>query len=181
MTMPALLATGVPPRQDLRTHTSVPSPLGDLTLVQRSGELLGLYFRHHRPAPANTVFGTASRYGFDEFVAQLDDYLTGVRQGFDAAFRVIGPPRDQRVWARVAEIPYGSTSTYGRIARELGDGTTAQEVGAALARNPLSLVIPCHRVIGANGALTGYAGGRHRKRFLLDLEQQGSDPATRLF
>ena len=161
-------------------HTTMPSPVGELTLVRRAGELVGLYFRHHRPTPAPTTFGTPNPGGFAEVLEQLEEYFAGVRRGFDAPFRAIGSPVDQRVWARVAEIPYGETGTYGRIARELGDGTTAQEVGAALARNPLCVVIPCHRVIGANGSLTGYAGGLHRKRFLLDLEQHGESDSPRL-
>jgi methylated-DNA-[protein]-cysteine S-methyltransferase len=85
------------------------------------------------------------------------------------------------VWAQVAGIPYGEVITYGQLACRLGDSTTAQEVGAALARNPLSIVIPCHRVVGASGRLAGYTGGLKRKRLLLDLEQGFAGTSRRLF
>ena len=85
------------------------------------------------------------------------------------------------MWDRLTTIPYGETVTYGELAAELADGTTAQEVGAAVGRNPLSIVIPCHRVVGKDGKLTGYAGGLERKKFLLDLEEPAEVRAARLF
>jgi methylated-DNA-[protein]-cysteine S-methyltransferase len=93
----------------------------------------------------------------------------------------MGAPKHRRIWAEVSAIPYGETSTYGRLADALGDGTTAKEVGVALARNPLCIVIPCHRIVGADGGLTGYAGGIGRKRFLLELEQRVAGCSGRLF
>jgi methylated-DNA-[protein]-cysteine S-methyltransferase len=85
------------------------------------------------------------------------------------------------VWALIAQVPYGETATYGELATALGDGTSAKEVGTAVGRNPLSIVVPCHRIVGSTGQLTGYAGGLERKRFLLDLEHDVVAGPTRLF
>ena len=98
------------------------------------------------------------------------EYLAGGRTSFDLPTAAAGDPFQRRVWERIARIPYGSTTTYGEIARELGDPALARRVGGAVARNPLSVVVPCHRVVGRDGALTGYAGGLERKRLLLELE-----------
>ena len=92
-----------------------------------------------------------------------------------------GDERQERVWELVRTIPYGETATYGELARRLGAGTTAQEVGAAMGRNPVCLLVPCHRVVGAGGKMTGYAGGLVRKRFLLDLEADVVGRPSRLF
>jgi methylated-DNA-[protein]-cysteine S-methyltransferase len=104
---------------------------------------------------------------------QLGEYFAGERTGFELALDPPGDAFDRRVWELVAGIPYGRTRTYGELARDLGDPALAQAVGAANGRNPLCVVVPCHRVIGADGGLTGYAGGLPRKRFLLDLEAPG--------
>jgi methylated-DNA-[protein]-cysteine S-methyltransferase len=166
---------------DTPSHAVVPTVLGDLTLVRRAEELVGLYFHRHRPAPSRAQLGVRSRDGFAGFETQLSEYLAGARRDFDLPYRAIGDDQDRRVWALVAGIPYGEIVTYGQMARQLGDGTTAQGIGAALARNPLSIVIPCHRVIGAGGRLAGYTGGLGRKRFLLDLEQRLAPRFARLF
>ena len=140
--------------------------------------MVGLYFPSHwyRPDPAS--FGTCSDIGFDTVRDQISQYLAGERQEFD---RARWPPAatsiQERVWSLVRQIPYGETATYGDLARQLGDGTTPQEVGAAVGRNPVCLLVPCHRVVGAGGKLTGYAGGLTRKRFLLDLEAEVSERA----
>lgn len=120
--------------------------------------------------PDTAAFGDESSGGFDDVAAQLAAYLDGDQRRFDVAMRADGDLGDHRVWALVFEIPYGETTTYGAIARRLGGAVTAQQVGSAVARNPLCILIPCHRVIGTNGKLTGYAGGLDRKRSLLDLE-----------
>jgi methylated-DNA-[protein]-cysteine S-methyltransferase len=114
-------------------------------------------------------------------VAELDEYFAGSRRRFALPLRVIGSDFDQRVWSLTSDIPYGETTTYGELASRMGDGTTARKVGAALGRNPLCIVIPCHRVVGADGRLTGYAGGLHRKQFLLDLEERVEGNPGRLF
>ena len=109
------------------------------------------------------------------------DFLAGDRTGFDLPTALRGDEPQRRVWDRLTAIPYGETVTYGELAAELADGSTAQEVGAAVGRNPLSIVVPCHRVVGKNGKLTGYAGGLERKKFLLDLEEPAELRAARLF
>jgi methylated-DNA-[protein]-cysteine S-methyltransferase len=101
---------------------------------------------------------------------QLAEYLDGVRVEFDLPTATSGSDFQERVWALLREIPYGETTTYGAIAERLGDRALAREVGGAVGRNPLSIVVGCHRVIGADGSLTGYAGGLDRKRSLLELE-----------
>ena len=118
---------------------------------------------------------------FDDVRQQLDEYLAGERREFDVPVDVAGSPPQERVWKLIRQIPYGTTVSYGELARELGGGITAQEAGTAVGRNPVSIIIPCHRVVGASGGLTGYAGGLRRKRTLLDLEQNVAGRAARLF
>jgi methylated-DNA-[protein]-cysteine S-methyltransferase len=163
------------------THATVRSSLGDLTVVGRGGSVTGLYFPHHWYLPDRSVFGEYRDTDFDDVRGQLDEYLAGQRREFDLRVDAAGSPFQQRVWQLISEIPYGATVSYGELARELGGEVTAQEVGAATGRNPVSIIIPCHRVVGASGRLTGYAGGLRRKRILLDLEQDVADRATRLF
>jgi methylated-DNA-[protein]-cysteine S-methyltransferase len=163
------------------THTTIASRLGELTVVARDGAVTGLYFPHHWYMPDRAGFGARSDAGFGEVREQLGEYLAGDRRGFDVPVRAGGDALQERVWELVSQIPYGETVSYGELARHLGDGTTAQEVGAAVGRNPVCLLIPCHRVVGAGGKLTGYAGGLPRKRFLLDLERGVAHPPSRLF
>jgi methylated-DNA-[protein]-cysteine S-methyltransferase len=103
-------------------------------------------------------------------MGQLDEYFAGSRATFDLALAPAGTPFQQRVWAELARIPAGTTVTYGELARRAGRPGAARAVGAAVGRNPVSIVVPCHRVVGSDGALTGYAGGIARKAFLLALE-----------
>jgi methylated-DNA-[protein]-cysteine S-methyltransferase len=163
------------------THTTIASDLGDLTVVACEGTVVGLYFPHHwhRPDPAG--FGPYSEVGFDVVRDQIGEYLAGDRQQFDLPVATDGDAHQQRVWSLVGEIAYGETATYGDLSRRLADGTTPQDVGAALARNPVCLLVPCHRVVGAGRKLTGYAGGLAAKRFLLDLEAEVARRAHRLF
>jgi methylated-DNA-[protein]-cysteine S-methyltransferase len=151
-------------------HELIDSPLGELTLVADGPALTGLYFRHHWYPPA-MVGPRASDRIFALTKAQLDEYFTGRRTGFDLPTAVNGTDFERRVWEDIAVIPYGQTTTYGDIAGRLGDRSLAKDVGRAVGHNPLSIIVPCHRVVGANGRLTGYAGGIKRKVFLLDLEQ----------
>jgi len=166
-------------------HTVIDSPLGELTLVANDDALTGVYFRHHWHPPAADVLGhyveaTADEL-FDRAQKQLDEYFAGERTQFDLPAALAGEPSRQRIWDLLTDIAYGQTITYGEMAAKLADGTTAYEVGQAVGRNPLSIVVPCHRVVGKNGALTGYAGGLKRKRFLLDLEEPVPAAAGRLF
>jgi methylated-DNA-[protein]-cysteine S-methyltransferase len=162
-------------------HTTIRSTLGDLTVVARDGAVTGLYFPHHWHRPDPAAFGPYTGDGFDEVREQLGQYLAGQRRDFDLPVSASGSPLQERVWALLSQIPYGATVSYGELARELGGAVTAQEAGAAVGRNPVSILIPCHRVVGAGGALTGYAGGLRRKRLLLDLEQDAAGRSARLF
>jgi methylated-DNA-[protein]-cysteine S-methyltransferase len=157
-------------------HTVVPTALGELTLVRDADALLGLYFPNHWYRPDPVTFGPRRADGFDEAAGQLGEYLAGQRREFDLALGPRGDEFQQLVWNLVRQVPYGDTVTYGALARRLGGDVTAQQVGAAVGRNPLCIVLPCHRVVGAAGKLTGYAGGLARKRHLLDLEQTGLPP-----
>jgi methylated-DNA-[protein]-cysteine S-methyltransferase len=166
-------------------HTTVKTGLGELTVVARDGVVTGIYFPHHWHLPDPASFGQyrPAEPGdvFDDVRGQLAEYLAGERRDFDLAVEAAGSAFQERVWERLKLIPYGETVTYGELARELGGGVMAQEVGAAVGRNPVSIVIPCHRVVGADGGLTGYAGGLPRKRALLDLEQEVAGHSARLF
>ncbi|MBW0015474.1 MAG: methylated-DNA--[protein]-cysteine S-methyltransferase [Mycobacterium sp.] len=166
-------------------HTVIDSPLGGLTLARNGETLTGLYFPHHWHPPRADDLGRcvepAGDALFDRAADQLHQYFTGNRTAFDLPIALRGEPRRQRVWELLAEIAYGATTTYGELAADLGGTFTAYEVGQAVGRNPLSIIVPCHRVVGKDGALTGYAGGLKRKRFLLDLEAPVPAAADRLF
>jgi methylated-DNA-[protein]-cysteine S-methyltransferase len=163
------------------THTTIASKLGDLTLVACEGTVVGLYFPGHWYRPDSTSFGSCTEAGFGPVRDQIGEYFAGDRQVFEVAVATDGDEYQERVWSLVRQIPYGATATYGELARQLGGGTTPQEVGAAVARNPVCLLVPCHRVVGEGGKLTGYAGGLARKRFLVDLEAEVVGRASRLF
>jgi methylated-DNA-[protein]-cysteine S-methyltransferase len=154
-----------------RWHTVMPSALGDLKLVRDESGLRGLYFPHHWYMPAAASLGPRIDAGFDEVTQQLAEYLDGTRRRFDLALAPIGDDVQRHVWDLVGQIPYGETVTYGELASRTGGLLTAQEVGAAVGRNPLCIVVACHRVVGSSGKLTGYAGGIGRKRQLLELER----------
>jgi methylated-DNA-[protein]-cysteine S-methyltransferase len=166
-------------------HAVIESPLGELTLVAEGETLTGVYFRHHWYRPAEDTMGPKVDADADELLAgartQLVDYLTGRRRGFTLPSRLHGDATQQRIWHLLSTIPYGETITYGELAAVIGDGTTAREVGQAVGRNPVCIVIPCHRVVGKNGSLTGYAGGLERKQHLLELEEPGAAKEARLF
>jgi len=159
------------------SHTITESPLGELTLVADDGRLTGVYFPHHWYAPDPAMFGPRSGAGFAAARDQLAEYFAGDRTRFELALAPRGDAFQAKVWKLIADIPYGQTTTYGDLARAVGGPVTPRDVGAAVGRNPLSVVVPCHRVVGQDGRLTGYAGGLARKRFLLDLEET----AARLF
>jgi methylated-DNA-[protein]-cysteine S-methyltransferase len=142
----------------------IDSPVGPLTLAERDGALARLSFgahgRHGAPTP---LLARATE--------QLNEYFAGERRGFDLPLAPTGTDFQLACWRALAEIPYGETRSYGDIARALGDPDRARDVGIANARNPLPIIVPCHRVVGSDGSLTGYAGGLDRKRSLLALEQ----------
>lgn len=165
----------------MRTHTVIDSPVGDLTVVADGGGLVGLYFAEHRRIPDPETFGERTDEGFADVRQQLKEYFAGDRRGFDLPLAPRGNDFQRRVWDLLGAIPYGETRSYGDLARDLGDLSLSQAVGAANALNPLSVIVPCHRVLAADGSLRGYAGGLDRKRFLLALEEPAAESAARLF
>ncbi len=161
-------------------YTIVESPMGELTVVAREdGALTGVYFEQHKRRPARDTFGAREDGAFGEVRRQFAEYFAGERTEFDLPLAPVGDEFQLRVWDLLRKIPYGETRSYGDLARELGDVALAQAVGAANGRNPLMVVVPCHRVVGADGSLVGYAGGLARKRTLIDLEQ--ADLTNRLW
>jgi methylated-DNA-[protein]-cysteine S-methyltransferase len=147
--------------------TVVGSPIDPLLLVGDDTGLRELQMAPHQPPPGAVRDDEA----LAEVAAQLADYFAGRRLGFDLPLAPVGTPFQQRVWSALREIPYGRTTTYGEIATELGQPTASRAVGLANGRNPIAVIVPCHRVIGANGSLTGFGGGIPRKRWLLEHER----------
>jgi methylated-DNA-[protein]-cysteine S-methyltransferase len=149
-------------------HTFVDSPVGPLRLSGDGHGLSGLSFAGGR----GTSGGSTSRedHAFPHAREQLEQYFRGERREFDLALLLSGSPFELRVWAALRKIPFGETTSYGELAASLGDRSAARAVGLANGRNPIAVIVPCHRVIGADGSLTGFGGGLERKRFLLDLE-----------
>jgi methylated-DNA-[protein]-cysteine S-methyltransferase len=146
----------------------IDSPIGPLTaLVDDAGALTHLLFAHH-PAPAGAVWDEAR---CAPVRAQLEEYFRGERDAFDLPLAPAGTEFQRRVWDELARIPFGETVDYGSLAVRVGRPGAARAVGRANATNPIPIIVPCHRVIGANGSLTGYAGGMEAKRQLLDLER----------
>jgi methylated-DNA-[protein]-cysteine S-methyltransferase len=166
-------------------HAVIDTPLGDLTVVAEDDALIGVYFPHHWTNPAQDGFGVKVEINDDAVLSsvrdQLVEYLNGDRVTFELPITLHGNPLQQRVWAMLNEIPYGERTTYGALAERLGEKSLSQAVGQAVGHNPISIVVPCHRVLGTNGRLTGYAGGLRRKQFLLDLEEPALIKAARLF
>ena len=159
----------------MRTHAMVESTLGPLTIVAEDGQIRCLYMDLQRHRPDDDELGEPEPLGCDAepFKAaadQLDAYFTGERTTFDLPLAPLGSEFQQRVWSALQEIPYGRTESYGELAERIGSPGGARAVGLANGKNPIGILIPCHRVVGANGSLTGYGGGLDRKRQLLDLE-----------
>lgn len=150
----------------------VESPLGPLRLVARGEALAGLYLPAHRRMPALAAGDGGGHLTLERARRQLAEYFAGARRVFDLPLDLAGTPFQRAVWRALGEIPLGETRTYGALAAALGEASAARAVGAANARNPVSIVVPCHRVVGADGSLTGYAGGEPAKRWLLDHERR---------
>ena len=165
----------------MRTYTVIDSPVGGLTAVAEDGALMGLYFEGHLRRPPEETFGERVEQGFEAVRQQLEEYFAGERRVFELPLAPQGNDFQRRVWDLLLTVPHGGTTSYGELARRLGDPALAQAVGAANALNPVSVVIPCHRVLAADGSLRGYAGGLERKRFLLELEESAEEKAARLF
>ncbi|ALG14745.1 methylated-DNA--[protein]-cysteine S-methyltransferase [Kibdelosporangium phytohabitans] len=156
----------------MRCHTVVDSPVGKLTLVATDGVLSGLYMEQQRHRPQQETFGHWDGEPFGEVVKELDEYFAGDRTTFDVPVTFHGTDFQRTVWQALCDIPYGETVSYGELALRLGKTLTASRaVGLANGKNPISIIVPCHRVVGSTGDLTGYGGGIERKRFLLDFER----------
>jgi methylated-DNA-[protein]-cysteine S-methyltransferase len=141
------------------------SPVGPLRLEARDGALVALHL-NAPPGPEHLDDPVLA-----EATTQLREYFAGTRTRFELPLQMHGNAFEQRVWGALREIPYGETASYGEIAEQIGAPGAARAVGVANARNPIAIVVPCHRVIGANGKLVGFGGGLPMKRALLDLEQ----------
>jgi methylated-DNA-[protein]-cysteine S-methyltransferase len=194
-----------------RAHAVVDSPVGPITLLATDGRLTGLYLSEGRHPPAPEQFGApqfgapqfgapqfgAPQFGAPQFGApqsrapdaapfaaaatQLGEYFAGRLTSFDLPVTMMGTAFQRLVWSALPDIPYGTTVSYRELAALIGRPSAARAVGLANGRNPVSIIVPCHRVIGSDGSLTGYGGGLERKRYLLDLERRaaaGGGPAT---
>ena len=144
----------------------LPSPVGELTLTEENGALTGLYFGA-RPGGEEVPSPL-----LEEAARQLQEYFAGCRREFFLPLAPRGTEFQRQVWHALEGIPYGETRTYGEIARAIGKPKACRAVGMANHRNPLSILVPCHRVVGADGSLTGYGGGLEAKQFLLELEKR---------
>ncbi len=145
------------------------SPMGPLTLTSTEKGLASVHFGKSLPKGV-----TADETGKSEVVKQLSEYFDGTRTQFDLALDVEGTAFQKSVWNQLLQIPYGETRSYGDIAKAIGKPAASRAVGMANHNNPIAIVIPCHRVVGQNGSLTGYAGGLHLKEQLLSIERRGT-------
>jgi methylated-DNA-[protein]-cysteine S-methyltransferase len=161
--------------------TTYASALGELLIAGQPGVLSGLWIEGQRGAPTPGPEWHARPRSFDEVRRQLDEYFAGRRRRFELRLAPAGTAFQQAVWRELLCIPFGATRDYGELAVRLGRPSAARAVGGANGRNPISIVVPCHRVIGRAGDLRGYAGGEARKRWLLDHEGAGTEavPPTR--
>ena len=158
----------------------IPSPVGPLLLGADEEFLRLIWFSTPRhPLPRSVTLAHGDNAVLRETGAQLEAYFNGALQAFDLPLRPVGTAFQREVWSTLAEIPYGQTWSYGDVARRIGKPQAVRAVGAANGRNPIPIVLPCHRVIGADGSLTGFGGGLPAKQFLLTLE--GAHPAGDLF
>ncbi|MGY5009102.1 methylated-DNA--[protein]-cysteine S-methyltransferase [Streptomyces sp. 900105755] len=155
----------------MKNHTVTDSPYGPLTLVAEDGILCGLYMEDQRHRPPEETFGARDDGLFTEAEEQLTAYFEGELTEFTVELRLNGTPFQRSVWEQLCLIPYGETRSYGELAEALGNPQASRAVGLANGRNPVGIIVPCHRVIGASGSLTGYGGGLPRKQRLLDFER----------
>ncbi len=164
--------------EDEMLCSHIPSPLGELVVLRgdrdptsgRPGGLTGLYLPTGRHATAVRSGWRPDDGAFDDVRAQLDEYFAGARRTFDLPLRAVGTGFQRRVWAALVGIRYGETTSYGKLAAAIGSPSASRAVGLANGQNPISIIVPCHRVVGADGSLTGYGGGLDAKRWLLSHE-----------
>ena len=161
-------------------YRTMDSPVGTLTLAGVDGRLRHLRMVDQTYEP-NRVGWERDDSAFAEAVLQLEEYFNGARTEFELELDLVGTAFQRREWAALMTIPYGETRSYGQIAKQLDAPGAFRAVGLANGHNPIGIVVPCHRVIGANGSLTGYGGGLERKKALLDMEKQKVAPVATLF
>ena len=153
-------------------YTTLDSPVGALFLTSNGEAITELFMEKHKGGPKPICDWRRDDGLFREAADQLRAYFAGELTEFDLPLATGGAPFQQYVWAELQKIPYGSTISYGELARKVGNPKASRAVGAANGSNPISIIIPCHRVIGSNGKLTGYGGGIERKKFLLEFEAE---------
>jgi methylated-DNA-[protein]-cysteine S-methyltransferase len=147
------------------------SPLGPLLLAATKNGLCGLYFEQHKYFRLPSEWERQSGHPhLQQAVRELDEYFVGRRDTFGVPLDLQGTPFQRSVWQALQALPYGATTSYQLLAAGIGRAQAVRAAGTAIGRNPVSIIVPCHRVLGASGALSGYAGGLERKRFLLALE-----------
>ena len=157
-------------RTPITYFTTIPSPIGNLTLTSDGAALTGLYVSGHKAIAQLPVEWAWGESPFESAAEQLERYWSGDLRQFSVPLAPAGTEFQQRVWAALLDIPHGQTISYAELARRIGRPTAIRAVGSANARNQISILIPCHRVIATNGSLSGYAGGVDRKRWLLNHE-----------
>ena len=151
-------------------YTLIPSPLGDLLATRDDGGITGLFLPTGKNAVTPRDGWTRDDDAFADLRTQLAEYFAGERREFDLPLHAVGTVFQKKVWGALLDIPYGETASYGATALAIGAPTASRAVGLANGQNPISIVVPCHRVIGANGSLTGYGGGLEAKQWLLAHE-----------
>jgi methylated-DNA-[protein]-cysteine S-methyltransferase len=157
---------------NMRYYDTFASPHGKMLLVATEDGLSGVYFKgqKHFPASAKAWQRDARHAPLRQAKRELKEYFAGSRKRFDVALDPQGTPFQRAVWRAISKVSFGKTISYGELARRAGHPGSARAAGAATGRNPIGIIVPCHRIVGANGSLTGYAGGLARKRALLQLE-----------
>lgn len=164
--------------ETMKLISRTPSPVGEILLVARApgDALCGLYLARQKYFPeAAAQWSESPRLPlFRTAAAQLREYFAGARTAFDLPLAPEGTAFQREVWSAIAAVPFGATITYRELARRSGRPSAVRAAGAATGRNPLTIVVPCHRIVGSGGALTGYAGGLERKRVLLELESRSA-------
>jgi methylated-DNA-[protein]-cysteine S-methyltransferase len=160
-------------------YTEHVSPLGTLLLAASDKGLRGLYFEQHKyfTGPEGWM-RSADHPHLRATQRQLDEYFAGQRDRFEIPLDMQGTPFQQAVWKELLALPFGARSTYGAIAQRTGRAAAVRAAGTAIGRNPVSIIVPCHRVLGSSGALSGYAGGLERKQYLLALEESVAGGGT---
>jgi methylated-DNA-[protein]-cysteine S-methyltransferase len=153
-----------------RIVTTIESPIGPLTLTAEDGYLTGLHMHDQRHAPPRAADAVRDDAWFADITGQLEAYFDGQLTMFQIPMKLDGTAFQQRVWSQLCAIPYGETISYGELARRVDNPKASRAVGLANGRNPIAVIVPCHRVIASNGGLGGYGGGLDRKTWLLDLE-----------